>query len=153
MCIEKSTVLNKFSNWFINVVFPQKPTNPRSPYLVYTSWDAQRIGSGRLWPYMWPPVAAYLNRRCIRLRAQSLMVVANIKLVWFLPATSMIKSPNLIVSLRSPQVAANCRWSPPAKSTINPTKGGDHPQFSFRWLQVTAVHTPGDLGSSQTKKF
>ena len=31
-----------------------------------------------------------------------------------------------------PQVAADCRQSPAAESTINPTKGGGHPQFSSR---------------------
>ena len=55
----------------------------------------REICTGRQWAYMWPPVA--------------LMVVANIKCVWYLVTTSMTKSPNLIVRIRSPQVTAG-RW-------------------------------------------
>ena len=73
----------------------------------YHSWASlpglrRDICTGRQLSYMWPPVA--------------LMVVENIKSIWYLPTTSTTKSPNLIVRIRSPQVTAG-------PSAINPTKG------------------------------
>ena len=63
------------------------------------------IGNGRQWPYMWPPVA--------------LMVVANIKSIWYVATTSTTKSPNLIVRIRSPQVTGGCRRSPAIAASWN----------------------------------
>ena len=100
-----------------------------------------------------PPAAAYLNRRYPRLRAKSLMVVGNIKLVWFLPTTSTIKSLNLIVSLRSPQVAGSrcclilrsIRLRVAVTHNLAPDGG--------RWSPFTVPAICGDLGSLHTKEF
>ena len=84
----------------------------------------REICTGCQWPYMWPPVV--------------LMVVENIKCIWYLATTSTTNSQNLIVHIWSPQVTAGRR-------RLDQRSIGDQydlamikPRLGSRWPQVTA---------------
>ena len=52
--------------------FPQKPTKPQPPYLVNTSWDAQRNRQ-------WPPMALYVAASSLNGRSKYItgLIFAN----------------------------------------------------------------------------